>query len=422
MPSRRVSPRHGLAVLAIFFAALALRLALFFGVPDPNYTSPMEMERVAQSFAATGELANPYATPTGPTAHVLPLYPVLLGTIYRLWGTGASGRIAQGVWSCTLSALRCALLYLLGLTVGLSRRVSLLAGILSCFYISAYSTEIGGGWEAPLSALFLMGLTVFSLRLAGLKELRFSNAVAYGCALGISALLSATLLAAGLGFLAAGAWVFRRSFARYLAWSGVVIVMVVLCLVPWAARNQQRLGHRIWLRSNFGLELYQAYHDGAGVGALDINSSVGPAWNPAESNRVRELGEFNYHQRLRETARQWINAHPKTAAHLFLGHLIYYWFPPATSWTVRLGRSLPVVFGAWGVILLVSRRVPIGYAIAIIWVVFPPIYYVVYWSSRYRYPMEWTLLLGTAVALSALWSRYRGEPDAWLALARPAEQ
>jgi hypothetical protein len=43
-----------------------------------------------------------------------------------------------------------------------------------------------------------------------------------------------------------------------------------------------------------------------------------------------------------------------------------------------------------------------------IWITFPVIYYIAAWSSRYRYPMEWSMLLCAAAFLDALHSRSNG--------------
>jgi hypothetical protein len=120
-----------------------------------------------------------------------------------------------------------------------------------------------------------------------------------------------------------------------------------------------------------------------------------------------------YHEELRQAAEHWIRQHPGKAARLFLGHVIYFWLPPAQNLVVRVARSTITVFAAWGLWLLLRRRLMAGYLLAVIWATFPLIYYVVYWSSRYRYPMEWTLVLAAAVpvaqALDRLEFRRPGE-------------
>ena len=131
----------------IFLSALAIRIGLLFLFPSFDFIRPMEMERVARSFAETGVLANPYATPTGPTAHVLPLYPMLLGAIYRIWGSGQTGRMVQGLFSCTLASLRCALLFPFALFMGLDRRTAQLASLVPSSFPQTMSIDAPSrGW------------------------------------------------------------------------------------------------------------------------------------------------------------------------------------------------------------------------------------------------------------------------------------
>ena len=393
-------------VLLIFFLALAIRVALLLLAPNFGLLPPMEMERVARSFAEGHGLANPFATPTGPTAHLLPLYPVVLGSIYKIWGTGSAGILVQGLFSCLLASLRCAFLYPLARLLSLDSRTAALASILSVLYIPAYATEIRGTWDAPLTAVFLMGMVCLAILIARQPKLSVLSAIGCGLYIGVSALLSAVLLATALGFMAAGALRFRRNLRPYFAWCLVCGAIVILCLTPWALRNRQQLGKTIWLRSNFGFELWQAYHEGAGIGALDISAQLGPALNVEISNRVARVGEVAFQASMQRDAVDWIRTNPAKAAKLFAAHTIYFWFPPGQWLPLQLARRLLTVLAWAGLWILIARRSPAGYILAIIWIAFPPIYYVVYWSSRYRYPMEWTLLLAGAVVLSALWSRY----------------
>jgi len=41
-----------------------------------------------------------------------------------------------------------------------------------------------------------------------------------------------------------------------------------------------------------------------------------------------------------------------------------------------------------------------------IWLFYPPVYYIMLWSSRYRYPVNWTLLFTAGVALNHVYSKW----------------
>src|SRR5271157_6520169 len=54
-----------------------------------------EMEKIARSLAEDNVFGNPYALPTGPTAHHAPIYPFLLSLIFRMFGYGPDARLIQ---------------------------------------------------------------------------------------------------------------------------------------------------------------------------------------------------------------------------------------------------------------------------------------------------------------------------------------
>jgi hypothetical protein len=162
------------------------------------------------------------------------------------------------------------------------------------------------------------------------------------------------------------------------------------------------------LRSNFGLELWTAYNDSGATtaltpGAFDNHPSV----NARESQSVAQMGEAAYNAQKSAEARQWIRAHPRRAMLLFWQHVYYFWFPPQRIPVVAYGMAMLTLASAAGLIVLWKQNSLAAVVLATIWVTFPIMYYFVIWSSRYRYPMEWTLILTSAVLLDYLWSRGR---------------
>ena len=96
--------------LLVFFIALFFRLGLVVAFDQIHEFPRKEMVKTAMAFAAKGELADPYAVPSGPTAVVPPLYPIYLGLIFRAFGTGAEAEVVKCILTSTVSALRCGLL------------------------------------------------------------------------------------------------------------------------------------------------------------------------------------------------------------------------------------------------------------------------------------------------------------------------
>ena len=115
--------------LCIFFLALVPRLTLLWltrSYLDPN---PSEVVSIAKSLATDGQFANVFGPHSGPTAHTSPLYPLLLSGIFRVFGTGEAGQIAQETFNCVMASLLWCLMPLVSRVCGTDRRVGVLAGV-----------------------------------------------------------------------------------------------------------------------------------------------------------------------------------------------------------------------------------------------------------------------------------------------------
>ena len=66
--------------LLVFVVALAIRLFFLTLIPRDALqpSTDWELDSIAMSLATTGEFANPYVVPTGPTAHLPPIPPAIL--------------------------------------------------------------------------------------------------------------------------------------------------------------------------------------------------------------------------------------------------------------------------------------------------------------------------------------------------------
>ena len=81
------------ACLLVFVVALLFRFGWVVGTDQIHQFPRKEMVRIAMVFAQRGELADPFAAPTGPTALASPVYPVFLGLIFRTFGTGVAAEV-----------------------------------------------------------------------------------------------------------------------------------------------------------------------------------------------------------------------------------------------------------------------------------------------------------------------------------------
>src|SRR5260370_41184606 len=96
---------------------------------------------------------------------------------------------------------------------------------------------------------------------------------------------------------------------------------------------------------------------------------------------------------------QWIRSNPEHFGYLVALRIFHFWFPMGRTLTHTALEWSLTVLSIIGLYLLYFRHRAAALMILGIWLLYPPVYYIMLWSSRYRYPIHWTLLLTAAVAL-----------------------
>lgn len=394
----------------IFILSFVVRCGIVLVTGQLKDLSRYEMERVALAFAAGRGLADPFCDSTGPTAHVGPLYPILLGLIFAVAGTGIAGEIIKQFLACGVAALRCALVPWAADHFGFDEKVSRIAGVLSVFWITALETEIKGDWEAGGAALILLAATVAWSRrpLAGISNWQAGKR---GMLWGVLYLLNPVCIVCAGGLAGWEALRGRRGMVlRRLVALGLGAGLLVL---PWVIRNWFVLGAFVPSRSNFGLELYLSFHEGASWGMLgnirdasDPERNLHPLHSPRQTARIRELGEVRYSTELREQALTWMKAHPARVSELVAERVFYFWFPPGRRWWHAIVLACMTLAAFAGIARCPKQPLGVQFMLVLL-VCFPLIYYVMQWSSRYRHPIEWILTIFAAVAVSQAWTTFQ---------------
>jgi hypothetical protein len=429
--------RRLLCFLLLFLLAFSFRLA--YVLVKRAYLEPgaAEMERAAANLARTGVLGNVYSADSGPSAHVAPLYPLMLSLIYRLFGADNwIGRLAQELLGVAISALSIALVPM----IAERARLAAGAGWFSALVVSVLPVnlwvETSGAWEQPAAALLLLLIfwTVLVLHDRHWQAPRL--VLLLGTWTGLAALLSPALLP-GIALVLAAEFLSRASTRKMMLRTAPLLLLpMLLCVGPWMLRNHRELGGAVALRSNLGLELWIGNHPGATGrtfdGAWDDTSSfiyqAHPYLNRQELLVVKEVGELEYMKRKQRQALEWICAHPEEFLSLCVERVRLFWFPPPDLWT----NSRPVcllktvfynVFAlcmfAELLFLFVTRH-----STRFLWLgaVLGPslIYLVTHVDARYRYPVfALSALLGCSFGLRAArwlyievvpWLRFRLSP------------
>lgn len=394
----------------LFLAAFAVRMLLVWRLA--LYAEPFrgEIQRTAVSLATLGVYGNGYAVPTGPTAHVAPLYTLMLAGVFRVFGAGMRGEIAILTLNAMLAAAVYAMLPAAARRLGFPTRVGLAAAWLGALLPFHYLNEFRAP-DSQVAALALMGIVVAAVEDTRRRAAGWRYAAARGALWGAALLVLPTLVGVILA-LVLGQCVLHRASVRWRSLLGSAIV-ALLVVSPWAIRNTRVLGAPVWTRSNLGIEMRVAFNDAAWPD-IDRNRAGGawdlyhPSASAAAAVRLRDEGETEYNRRLLSDARLWIQQHPARALELVAQRTLFFWLPYTQRPLQRLflsGLSLAAFLGLY--LLFRQREGPPDGAvvIAIVWTVFPLVYYLTQAAVRYRYPMVWTLLLTSAFAFHCAFRR-----------------
>ena len=351
------------------------------------------------------QFANPFSKPTGPTAHVAPVYPFLTSNWVRFLGTGNDAGIATGLTNIVFVSAAYCLMPLLAETCSVPILVGILAGIFPAAIPFNAFVEMRLS-EAPLLFLLLTAATIAFLHVLQRDRLSAGPAAGYGLLCGLLLLTSPVVLFVLVGFFLAGLFICGKSgkLRPFLRFAALSALTTVLTLSPWIVRNYRAFGHFFLVRSNFGMELKLSNHDGASP-LLDVNEGSDyfyknhPYWSRSEADSVKQEGEFAYNRRALRTALSWIAAQPVAFLRLCAERFVYFWFMPGWPPFKAIILFPMVLLAGWGAIRMVREHPVGGSILAIVPLLFPLVYYVVQVANRYRLPMYWTLFFFASYAL-----------------------
>jgi 4-amino-4-deoxy-L-arabinose transferase-like glycosyltransferase len=302
---------------ALVVLSIALR-ALFWleivGPRAPLRGDEIDYHAIARSIAS----GDGFCAGGVPTAARPPLYPVLLGTIYRITGAQeAAGRVLQ----ILLGGAIVLLTYILARKL-FSEGVALLAAALvaaspSLVFMSAYLLT---------ENLYVALLLVFLILCSGMGErkLPYGLCAAGGIVLGLASLTRPNGFLFAL-FAAAAIALFGAGEARgRLMRSIVVIAAVVATLVPWAARNEARFGKTVPFTTSGGITFYQ----GNNRVVSDVPSYHGTV-SPLEAlpgwNEIKGKGEIARDEEAWRLGKAFVRENPRLAAKMAAWRFSRFW-------------------------------------------------------------------------------------------------
>jgi hypothetical protein len=391
------------AALIILGLAIAVRAALIFLAHlDSGSLFFAELERVAKNLLTQHVFGNPYALPTGPTAHFAPVYPWLLSLLFRLFGTGWSGTLSVFLFNAVCASVQYALLVVLALACGLSPRVGILAGAVGALFPLYPLVEIKG-WDASFVGMCWVAVltsTIYWWRRCPASDL---HAVLVGFCWGLLMLAAPQMLGVFVVVMTLYFLVVPRGT---LGRTSIAVAAAALVVMPWMIRNEKTFGQLFFVRDNIGLELSMSNHDGANLLAGNewATSKRHPGSSVQEAQVVQRMGEVNYHHWRFEEASQWIKTHPRAFLVRTAQRIWCFWFTPGLNWHRTL-IMFPLVAAAILGLIRLFRVAPLaGWLFVACWTMFPLVYYVTFIDARYAYPIYQSLLL---LASFAFWDALR---------------
>ncbi len=129
--------------LVIWLAGVMVRLVLVFPLHRYELFRP-EVVKIAISLAKTGNFADPFSIPTGYTAHIAPVYPLVISPLYRLLGDTSTADFARIVLSIAVAAVSYALLPFVATAIRMSASVGIVAGLTGALLPSHFWPESMG--------------------------------------------------------------------------------------------------------------------------------------------------------------------------------------------------------------------------------------------------------------------------------------
>ena len=384
---------------------LILRLSskqVFFG----------EMASVGRALTAGQGFSSPCPIPTGPTALVPPVYPLLVAAAFKFLGVYSDRSAAILL---LLNSLFSGLVCLVLVAVG-RRTVGTKAAILGAWAWALWPMALWEShriWESSLSVLLF---TVVFLSVLIMQE---KSGAVFGALCGLLWGVAALTNPAVLAFVIPAA--FFETLRRKVAWSTLpaapTVALLIMCVTvsPWIIRNYLVFHRIIPIRDGLPLELYlgnRALASGENVLAAQ------PCVSRNENRKMAQIGETQYLQLKEQQAKTFIMAHPLEFCTRATRRAFYFWVSTPESWldvggskralfekVMKIRRplyALSSILALIGLLIAWHHRRSWLIFFAILLIVPPLPYYLTHGENRYRHPIEPEIMLLAAYTIVAV--------------------
>ena len=385
-----------------------------------------EVGSIAAAVASGQGICCLFREPTGPTAWLAPVYPLLIAAIFRIFGTFTVGSFyAAAVMNSLFSALVCLPLHFIGKRIG-GNLVGTTAAWVWAFFPSGILMPFEWIWDTSLSALLATLLLWATLELAESYSLHVASL--FGLLWGVALLTNPAL---GVLLPLQIGWIFckQRPVPRSLGIRQALLAIAVAgaCCVPWTIRNVVQFHRWIPIRSNFAFELWLGNNEVFDDQSREVNRIT----RYEQVRRYAQLGESGFLDEKRQQAETFMRRHPALVLKLVGQKIVATWMGTETPWRDfrRTDSLLARFLFIWNLITVIgvivgltrlywSRNLYV-FPVATIPIFYPLIYYITHTTLRYRHPCDPVLALLLAAALVGGWFK---PPHAITACEAPGER
>lgn len=369
---------------------------------EDHFGFGFEMGRIGRSIALGEGFSNPYGDHTGPSAWEPPLYPYIIGGIFKIFGiySTASAWVLLSINSLLASLTTIPVFYIAQRTF--HQRIAIWSACAWALNPYVWYWSIHWIWDTTLTPLLFALVFWLALELQYNVELR--GWILFGILWGLGALANPAMLS----FLPfCGLWIWWKRYHRGLpSVAGVALSSIIffVALSPWLIRNYETFGHFVFIRDDFGLQFRlgnNRFSDGM------LFPSLQPNLNELEFKDFKRMGELKYEAFCRRRAFDWIKSNPERFAIISLKRFFYYWngVPRPTSSTAaadfRSSLFLATsVLAIWGLGRAIRQKMPAAWLYGGLVLTYPTVYYFVFPHARYRHPIEPELFILIVFLLS----------------------
>jgi len=392
-----------LRVAYVIHMAHLIPAAVLAAVPFQN-----EVGNVAAAIAQGNGFCCLFRQPTGPTAWLSPVYPLLVAAIFKCFGTFTLRSFYAAVFlNCICSALATLPLFHAGKRIAGSA-TAIVAGWLWAIFPAGILLPFEWIWETSLSVLLAAALLWGTVKLK--DSSRSWDCALYGLLWGIS-LLTNPALGALLPFLLTWLVYQKRSDrARQIRLACVTLGAAFLVCVPWTIRNAVQFHRLIPLRSNFPYEFWSGNNEIFDEGSRQLNRIT----RYEQVHLYAEQGETEFLREKMQMAVVFVREHPGLYARLVGQRIVATWLGTASPFEdfARTDSLLARFLLGWNALALVGIVVGMvrlyrerrAYLLPVVAypLFFPLTFYIAHTTLRHRHPCDPILALLIAIALAGV--------------------